>query len=569
MPDLEDSKNSAHKYKIAPVNDRFIAFVIDLLVFTPLVGLFLAKLYGQLEVIYFLAPDSNEFWALFLVAACFSFVLVTLFQTLSLILIRATPGQWVAKIQIVPAHDTEKGLRFSQAFLRSFLWSLSLLSFGIAFLEVLSHPHRRAFHDRAADTWTITKKQTGDLGPHWIETQFVRQFLLAGALLLTGLSIMGLGSYYRMALQGSFKEQELKEQNYLCQSVSAYLEAGQSRIQKAAALFAAGEVVEECLESEADFVLWAPFHQEKDWAYLAKALMGLGDKEKQNLYFSKACEGNIGEACELSQFLRGITVAESGSSDLFYVLKATYELEQGSFEKLQKTLSYLQEQKGFDSFVSKSLFKATWMDRKNEEAIGFYKNGMIHWSESDRIDLSAWYCLNTRNISCSSDPIKACENLKNLTKGKALTDFPEWMTFALIQNDQCQGQLEARAYLGTVESSALLKDFTQVLIPQSILTHQERISKLKKWLDQGSLSSLWRNQALQMLSRYVQSKEDFQYVLSKVSESQRGDQRKDAIFKNMNRTAQKLNSGELFALLKNSVQESSGLRLPASLEEGK
>jgi uncharacterized RDD family membrane protein YckC len=568
LPDFDFPNAAASSRKIAPVNDRFIAFVIDILVFIPLVGLFLSKLYGQIEITYFLAPDSNEFWVLFFVASAFSFILVTLFQTLSLILVRATPGQWVMKIQVLSAHEPEKGLRFSQAFLRSFLWSLSLLFLGIPFLEVLSHRHRRAFPDRAADTWTFTKKLTGDLGPHWIETQFVRQFLLAGALLLTAFSIVGLGSYYRMALQGSFKEQELKAENYLCQSVSAYLEGNQSRIQKATALFAAGEIVEDCLESEADFVLWAPFHDEKAWAYLAKAFIGLGNKEKQALYFKKVCEVQSGEACELANFLKGTTVLEKGDSDLFYVLKATYELEQGSFEKLQKTLSRLTGEPGYGSFVSKSLFKATWMERKNDEAYGFYKNGMIHWNDSDRIDLSAWYCLNARNVTCSNDPVKACENLKQLTQGKALVDFPEWITFSLIQNDQCQGQLEARSYLGTVESSALLRDFTQILIPQSPISQEQRVQKLKQWLDKGALSSIWRNQALQMLSKYVKTSEDFQYVLAMLSESQREDQRKDSILKNLVQTAEKQNSEELFALLKKVGSDSSVLRLPASVKEG-
>ncbi len=160
--DLSDSRspNSKH-FQIAPVADRFLAFIFDLVIFTPIFSLIMAGVFKHLELMYFVSPQSVEFLVLVSVAVLFAVILAILFQTLFLVWMGATPGKYFFKIKVVSVANPVDRLRFSQAFLRSSLWALEALCFALPWLEVLSEHKRRPLHDRAAGTMVTTLKTQG------------------------------------------------------------------------------------------------------------------------------------------------------------------------------------------------------------------------------------------------------------------------------------------------------------------------------------------------------------------------------------------------------------------------
>jgi uncharacterized RDD family membrane protein YckC len=436
-PDANASTHSG--FRIAPVIDRFLAFVFDIVLFTPVFGFILANLFRKLEMMYFTSPNSLEFLIFLLVLVIFSFFLCILFQTLFLMLMGATPGKYFFKVQIVSIQKGQKRLRFSQAWLRSSLWSLQILCFGLPFLEVVSEALRRPLHDRAAGTIAVTLKKQGDQGPHQLETQFVRQFLMVISLCLFVWGIFFVGHFYKMATKGEFKKNELEKDEYLCATVSQSLEEDQSRIDKALALFLADEIGEDCLAAEADFVLWTPNESEKSWAYLAKGILKKYDAELFEAYLDKVCEiDEDGEACEIAKFEADANQPIPQQSETAMILNVIQNFEKGRYAQAETGFAKLALKNGFESFAQAGLVKSLWAQNKLERSKGAYQNVVHQLSRSHQMELAAWVCHEELDRSCSAEAIEACEDLKTSFKAGKSPVQESFIALALIREKECR-----------------------------------------------------------------------------------------------------------------------------------
>jgi len=427
-------------FRIAPVIDRFLAFIFDIVLFTPVFGFILANLFRKIEMMYFTSPNSMEFFVLMVVLVVFSFFLTILFQTLFLVLMGATPGKYFFKIQIVSHNGSPERLRFSQALLRSTLWSFQVICFGLPFLEVASEAMRRPLHDRAAGTIAVTLKKQGDSGPHQMETQFVRQFLVVISLCLFVWGIFFVGHFYKLAARGEFKKTELEKEDYLCATVSAAVEDDQSRIDKALALFLADEIPEECLAAEADFVLWTPNESEKSWAYLAKGMLKKYDIDLFEAYLDKACEiDEKGEACEIAKFEADpATQALPEGSETSTVLAVTQDFEKGRYSQAEKGFSKLALENGYETFAQAGLVKSLWAQNKVERSKGAYQNVVHQMSRNHQMELAAWICHEELDRSCSAEAVEACEDLKTSFKAGRAPVQESFIALALIREKECR-----------------------------------------------------------------------------------------------------------------------------------
>ncbi len=306
MRDLSapESRPQDHRdeIKIAFVGDRFLAAVFDFLIFSPVVSFCGAGFLKQIKTILLLDPRSNEAALMWMLLVGTSALIVVLLQSVFLFFWQATPGQRFMQLKVISYPRRFESLTFSQALLRSLLWTLSAGFCGIPFLEVIGHPLRRAFHERASDTLVITLKEEYDRGPMFIEKKLVSSWMRMVFLTIGFAALLfGFRTYRSLAQETYFKNLS-SESDVHCSRIPVDGYAQFHRQDLAVALYLADEVSSECLNKEADQSLWNGSDGDIAWAYLAKALI-TEDKTEQDKYFTKVCEYKEREVCAIAQYL--------------------------------------------------------------------------------------------------------------------------------------------------------------------------------------------------------------------------------------------------------------------------
>lgn len=523
--DLSDKKspNSQH-FQIAPLADRLLAFVFDLVIFTPVFSFIMAGMFKHVELMYFTSPQSMEFMILILVSVLFGLILAILFQTLFLIWMGATPGKYFFKIRVVSVSEPTKRLRFSQAFLRSSLWAFEFLCFGLPWLEVLSEGKRRPLHDRAAGTMTSTRKVQGDQGPHILETQFVRQLLVATSLLVLTWAIFAGGHFYKMAVHGGFKKTELEAEEYLCSSVTQSLESHDVRIDKALALYLADEITEECLSSEADFVLWTPSDLEKSWAYLAKGILKKYDSAQLEGYLQKTCDiDSEGIPCQLAQHEadpRNFKIPEG--SETSRILQVIEDFEKGKYAQAEKSFTNLGKVIGYETFAREGVVKSLWAQNKIERSKGAYANIVHQLMPPQKKELAAWICHEELDRQCGQEAIEACEDLKDEYRENKEPIKDSFVALALIREKECRHST-AVEYFQFQELFQEKKDillFVQTLIDSAKVTEEQKKNILLNlsFRKEPVRPQFLRLLAIQALAETSQRKEHHQSLVTFLKE---------------------------------------------------
>ncbi len=445
-----DEKVAHHQ--IAPVADRVLAFVFDLVIFTPVFSFILASVFRHLQLMYYVSPQSIEFAVLLAVSVLFIAVLTILFQTLFLFANGSTPGKSFFKIQVVSfeQNPTLKNhrLKFTQAFLRSTLWVMETAFLFLPWLEVMSEGFRRPLHDRAAGTIVVTTKKVGDSGPHPIESLFVRQFLVLCSFLVFLWGIVTVGHFYQGALAGEYKRSELQQEDFLCASVTQAIDSGDLRIDKAISMFLADEISEECLTAEADFVLWTPSENEKSWAYLAKGLTKKYDSQMFESYLQKACDlDSEGPACQIAEYQASPKSKEISQTNAFNtktgnVLAVIRNFENGRYDLAEQGFVGLSAEKGMENFSQQGLVKSLWAENKKELSRGAYLTSIHHLDQNSKRDLAAWVCHEELDRSCGVQAVEACEDLKKEMSADKAPIQNSFLALALIRDQECRQSAE-------------------------------------------------------------------------------------------------------------------------------
>lgn len=308
-PEVRPSTPSA--FPIAPVSDRLIALILDFLIFSPLVSLFVASFLKQTRTFFLLNSTAQEAMVAAGLLIGLVFFLVVLLQATFLFFWQATPGQLFLQLRVVFYPQGSGRLTLNQCFLRSFLWCTGFLVFALPFLEVASHPLRRAFHERASDTAVMTLKRHYDEGPHPTESRFIASWMRMSFLLLLLFLAVGFSQSYRSLLLGEYKEKQPSAvAASTCKELKDWELQGPARLDAALTLFLLEAVSPECLKKEADAVLWEQPDSLESLAYVAKYVVTEG--EEQNKYFDKICEDRDGVSCLLVRYMNG----ESGLEEL-------------------------------------------------------------------------------------------------------------------------------------------------------------------------------------------------------------------------------------------------------------
>lgn len=287
---------------IASVADRFLALVLDFLIFSPVISLLIAGLVRQTKTFFLVNPSSQEGSIAAGLVAVMAVFLTTVLQAVFLYYWQATAGQVFLQLRVVTYPHKQQRLTVNQCLMRSFMWCSGFVLMGIPYLEVLSHPLRRAFHERASDTLVITLKRNPDEGPLPLESRFISSWLRMSFLFALFFGTMGFIKTYHSLVGGHFHEKE-SNSSFVCKEIIEPGLNGAARLDAALSLFLVNEISPECLAKEADVSLWSDPVNPQGMAYLAKYLI-VDSPAEQKKYFNKICKESRSSACAMARYMR-------------------------------------------------------------------------------------------------------------------------------------------------------------------------------------------------------------------------------------------------------------------------
>jgi uncharacterized RDD family membrane protein YckC len=427
--DHEHSQRNHHQYAMASVTDRMVAFAIDLFIFIPFIHLALSSLVKKIQLLLFTSSGSSELMMLIFVFLFLSSAIVVFIQSLFVYYWGGTPGKLFLKLKVISTQGPHARITFSQSLLRSFIWALQVFLFFIPFLETLSHRHRRALHDRAAETAVTTLKSDSDSGPHPFESHFIRQILFICFAFFVSWTFFSVSKIYLLAETGSSEKSELIENNELCDAVA---ESSQNRVDESLALFLAQQVDASCVLTEADFSLWTLSSKNQSWAYLAKSFVNKQDAKLSNLYLEKVCEiENEGEACEIANSIKN-QLPVKGSSWTAILLQNEQLEKMGDYKKLSENL-YQLTLTNLQQYKIKQQMKSLWASGETDKSRGVFLGGLLSLPEKDQNNLKGWMCAQEIYKSCPSAEVAVACQFANLQE----QDLNEEMAWSLIKKQDC------------------------------------------------------------------------------------------------------------------------------------
>lgn len=296
-----DSRLNSTQRENPVLLDRFFSFLIDYVVLSPFVSFFVYFFFKDAILFWRANPDAPEQFSLIAIIAVSGVVVFSLLQATFIYLWRATPGQYFLKMQIQFA---DGHLLFWRAFLRQFGFWCTPLFLGIPWIAMLSHPQHKTFYDRLADCRIVSFKSERGF-TFEAETKYW-QSLLATLILFVGFLFASfIWTRYDRIIQRVASFQQLEKNNFFCEDLKSVSLGG--RLQTAVAMNVVGQVTDDCLDREADFVIWKDKSADLSLAYFAKSLTEKNTKQETE-YLNEACatetdlrfaESSLG--CQLAQ----------------------------------------------------------------------------------------------------------------------------------------------------------------------------------------------------------------------------------------------------------------------------
>lgn len=374
FPDLsapQGSVEQARRHKpVAFVGDRFIALVLDFLIFSPVVSFFVASLLRQSKTLFLFDTQSTEAYLTILFMFGFAAVLVTFLQSVFLFFWQATPGQLFMQLRVYSYPVARTRMTYPQCLVRASLWTLSCLSFGLPFMEILSHPLRRALHERASDTLVVTLKSQGDTGPLPIEEKFISSWMRACFIFAAFfVTVLVLREYQALQI-GQYKTPV--DSKMYCKELKNDELTGTARLDAAISLFLLESISSECVRKEAEASLWSDPVQAQSLAYLAMYVVS--DTTTQKEYLAKLCEKETTAECLIGRYLAGEARKLPALADRVswteQVLNAEDLYTRQDYVGSLKAIESLQKNAVFTAALEKKFVRAIWALHENKPAKG-------------------------------------------------------------------------------------------------------------------------------------------------------------------------------------------------------
>jgi hypothetical protein len=327
--DLSDEKNNSYGQLKPPVLrasliDRFFSFLIDYLVLSPFVSFILLMLFQGALSYWKLNPNAPEQYQITFILCISYAIFFSLLQSFFIFMWKATPGQYFLKIYI--EFENDQNFLFWRAFLRQFGFCITILLLGMPWMALMTHPLQKTFYDRLADARVYSKKKSSAFLTFEFESLYWRSFSATFMIFVGLMLFVFVFSKYDEVKQRIESYKVFEKRNFFCSEIKNVKES--SRLQLALAMNLVGQLSDDCLDREADFVLWKVKTEEIELAYFAKAMTEESHENEMN-YLKTACETEEKSfGCQLAQ-----AFLTADFDKLYIQLKQNKSL-------LAKTLSY-------------------------------------------------------------------------------------------------------------------------------------------------------------------------------------------------------------------------------------
>lgn len=394
------------KLNVASVHDRLLSFILDFLIFTPFLGLIHFVVIKKMTLSFYTGNFSNEVFLYGLFFVISNFMVIAGLHALWVYFFSATPGQMFLKVKV---KSFDGKITWTQSLQRGFGFCFSLLSLGFGFVGILSHRRRQAWYERMSDTIVITTKDEPYNTPHWMELKFFEQFSFIGFSMFLIFTSVVMGKIYHAADEGHFKQSELLQASYLCESVGDDSLQGASRLDKALALFKMGSISESCALSEADFALWTKSSEMNAWGYLLKSQVYSYDFSKSDRYADLTCQNPESKACQV------IRHPHSLLDDFYSARYFVYQnhLNMAQYSEAQKLLAGFRPEPEFQDFLISENMKNLWRQGRYEQAQGAWLQVSSVSSDEGVLQGAAWFCEQSLKRDSCQKPEATCEYLKD------------------------------------------------------------------------------------------------------------------------------------------------------------
>ncbi|MEK2688077.1 RDD family protein [Bdellovibrio sp. GT3] len=373
-PEVNNSKEFKAQPAIAFLMDRFLAFILDFLLVSPVVSLLVSGLVRQAKTFFLLNSRSEEGVIAALMLFAVAATAVVVLQVLSLYFLQATPGQYFLQLRVVSYPSTQSRLTLSQCIVRSVSWCGTFLLLGLPFLGVVGHPLRRAFHEKASDTIVVTLKKQFDSGPSLPEQRLMTSWMQFSFAMFALVAFVGLAKNYQALNAGEF--QTASTHAVTCKEIPDKELTGAQRMDAAVSLFLLKEITSDCLSRESENSLWSDPVNSQSMAYFAKYLLSEGQERKD--YLSKVCESRTSSSCVLAMYLDNPDDVQLGDAShklwVTQVLEADHLYSQKNYEGSLEVIEGLQAVPALREAMDKKYVRSIWALK---ESLGAKKNGRV------------------------------------------------------------------------------------------------------------------------------------------------------------------------------------------------
>jgi hypothetical protein len=394
-------------------------------------------------------------------------------------------------------------------------------------IEILSHRRRQTIYDRASDLEVVSLKQDSfDHTPHWLEAEFVRQFLFVGALLLSLFVVSQLGQIYQKVAAGEFKSHPKIESELLCEMVTQIAEEGKNRTEMASMLFLVGEVNQDCLFKESEFALGQNQPQSLAQGYFGKFLLSLSQQGgastfeledlvqmkplgEATLYAKKICEVSAESSeCALVQaWPMGKTIHEL-SGTVPQLIQLQMSLIEGNWVRFEQLVTRLREQQGIYQFVSYLNMQSLWARERYERARGAFEALQIMSTENVKERASRFLCLAERSESCQNQLIESCQILNQAFNERSQAWVDPRALWALVQDEKCKGTQDYSRFSQDLRSQETFKNFIRNFV-LDLASHDSRKKYFQNFFQDETKNIFLRDIAFKEWIPMTQSWEDF------------------------------------------------------------
>lgn len=173
IPDLTALARPHYQTKPASAFDRFLAGTFDFILIVPIASFTPALHLRQARLDYLQGFDSS-----LLVQAAFIWILTYVaVLTLFLFITETTPGGLILNLRV---RSLNGKLSWNQCLIRSVFSLLSWVFLFFPLIEVITHPMKRAWHDRVSDTVVIDLKSRPSISFLPFNTDPIRIFMVIG-----------------------------------------------------------------------------------------------------------------------------------------------------------------------------------------------------------------------------------------------------------------------------------------------------------------------------------------------------------------------------------------------------